>query len=342
MLLALADGADRRGWQFRALFAEVARERPWLDELRAAGVEFGFLPRDRDRARSELARQVPSLQRPAILHTHFSRFDVPAVLAARGSGDCKVVWHEHSDLAGGPRALARNIPKYVAFARLAERIVCVTPTIAEQVRRRGAPRGRVEYLPNAIDTTRFRLAGPDERAAARKGLGIPDGSRVLLHFGWDWHRKGGDLFLSAVRELGERPLVALTVGGRQSGEDPASVRVLPPADDVAGLYAAADVFVSPSRAEGMPFALLEALSRGVAVVATDIPGQRLVGGSLAAHRMTGFDPIELAQAIGDLLGRPPEQVRADAAEAHEWIRAHFDAEQWSERVLAIYDELLGR
>src|SRR5581483_9017182 len=289
MLLALADGADRRGWQFRALFAEVARERPWLDELRAAGVEFGFLPRDRDRARSELARQVPSLQRPAILHTHFSRFDVPAVLAARGSGDCKVVWHEHSDLAGGPRALARNIPKYVAFARLAERIVCVTPTIAEQVRRRGAPRGRVEYLPNAIDTTRFRLAGPDERAAARKG---------------------GDLFLSAVRELGERPLVALTVGGRQSGEDPASVRVLPPADDVAGLYAAADVFVSPSRAEGMPFALLEALSRGVAVVATDIPGQRLVGGSLAARRMTGFDPIELAQAIGDLLGRPPEQVRA--------------------------------
>ena len=57
-----------------------------------------------------------------------------------------------------------------------------------------------------------------------------------------------------------RTLVTLTFGSSQQRS----------------LYAAADVFVSPSRAEGMPFSILEALASSVPVVASDLPGQAAI------------------------------------------------------------------
>ena len=55
----------------------------------------------------------------------------------------------------------------------------------------------------------------EEREIARLRLGLPADQPLLVHFGWDWHRKGGDLFMQAVRTLRERGIeaVGVTVGG---------------------------------------------------------------------------------------------------------------------------------
>ena len=79
-------------------------------------------------------------------------------------------------------------------------------------------------------------------------LGLPEEARVLLHFGWDWNRKGGDLFVSAVdalqAQLQDDKLVAITVGAGQqdttltSGGPDSRIRVLDPREDVRTFYAA--------------------------------------------------------------------------------------------------------
>ena len=172
---------------------------------------------------------------------------------------------------------------------------------------------------------------------------------MLLHFGWDWQRKGGDLFLAAVRALLDRGrrVTALAIGGGEAATDLAhrlgiadAVVVRGPERRVQVLYAAADLFVSPSRAEGTPFSMLEALASGVPVAASSIPGQEAVGRGLAACRLVPLDALALADAIESLLDRDAEGAAADAAAAAARVRSEYDLQAWVERMLALYESVL--
>ena len=119
--------------------------------------------------------------------------------------------------------------------------------------------------------------------------------------------------MQAVRMLRERGVeaVGVTVGGGEPARllrDELSLghamHVLDPTDDVRTLYAAADVFMSPSRAEGTPYSVMEALSSGTAVVASDIPGHSAIGAGIASCVITPHDPAAIAAA------RPPARARA--------------------------------
>ena len=350
MVRAAMRAGRARGWSVEAAFTEVARGRAWLGELEDEGVPVRFAPAgSRRERRAWLERLLDEQQGPVVLHTHFTAFDLPAVDAVRGRARAAVFWHIHSRARREPLVAARNVAKYSVFGRRVAGILCVAPDIAAAVRRRLAPRDRVVLVPNAVDVDRFPLVSPDRRAAARARLGLPASMPVLLHFGWDWERKGGDLFLRAVgalRAAGE-PVVAATVAGGKPARALAAelgiadaVRVLEPINDVATLHAAADVFVSASRAEGMPFAMAEALSSGVPVVATDIPGQAAIGRGLGACRLTALDASALAEAIQATLARDPRELAADARAARERIRAEMDLGPWAARLMELYERAL--
>jgi len=88
------------------------------------------------------------------------------------------------------------------------------------------------------------------------------------------------------------------------------VHVLGTRDDVPKLLKAADVFVFPSRTEGLPNALLEAMAAGCAIVATDVPGCH----DLVTHNETGLlvpygDTSALADAVLRILGDTALAVR---------------------------------
>src|SRR5262249_1721575 len=138
---------------------------------------------------------------PTVVHTHFTTFDVPAVLAAVGRPNTVVLWHMHGHERSTPAVRARGWIKDAVFGRRVSGILCVAPDVAEAVRDGGAPRGRVAFVPNAINTKRFPLVTEERARRARQELSIEPDTAVLLHFGWDWERKGGDLFLAATKIL---------------------------------------------------------------------------------------------------------------------------------------------
>jgi glycosyltransferase involved in cell wall biosynthesis len=174
---------------------------------------------------------------------------------------------------------------------------------------------------------------------------------VLLHFGWDWRRKGGDLFCAVVAGLRDsgRDVVGVTVGGgdearaagRRLGLEPAVLQVHEARDDVRVFYAAADAFVAPSRAEGTPYSVLEAVSSGTAVVASEIPGHVDIARGFPACRLVTLEPGAICAAAASLLDRSPQQADMDARAGHEWVRENRHLDSWTEALMEHYEAALA-
>lgn len=187
---------------------------------------------------------------------------------------------------------------------------------AERVERRyGFPTERIARIPNPIDPEAWR---PLDRAQARAQLDLPESAEVVA-----WHgqvqvqRKGLDVLLEAWRVLTEarpgRDLHLFLVG---TGEDAAELRQLAGAtgapgirlldewvherDRIRAVLSAGDLYVFPSRHEGLPVAPLEALACGLPVVGADAQGVRDVVGKCGAV-VPREDPRALADALGKLL-----------------------------------------
>ncbi|MHC4985277.1 MAG: glycosyltransferase, partial [Planctomycetota bacterium] len=112
-------------------------------------------------------------------------------------------------------------------------------------------------------------------------------------------------------------------------------------DDVPGLLSAADLFVLPSRWEGWPLALGEAMAAGLAAVGTDCSGIRDVlvpneTGLLVAPK----DPVALAGAILMLADDPANRAKLAAA-GRDRIHQHFTIQQFIARHEMLYDSLTG-
>ena len=125
---------------------------------------------------------------------------------------------------------------------------------------------------------------------------------------------------------------------QDENEPPGGIRSLVPGDRIQDLYSAADLFVSPSRAEGMPLAVMEALACGTPVVASDIPGQRYVGADLDAVELVPLDAAALAGGIEAMLARDPAQAKAAAEQALAWLESNRALWPWAKRLFEYYEE----
>jgi len=344
MLAGAARAARDRGYETTICFSEIARNRPWLDELSdLADIRFITGTRTLDVVR-ELKSIVDRTGRPpTVLHTQFGQFDVPVALLGIQRRRTAVVWHAQGESQRKVRL--RGKVYGTVFSRIVDAFLCVSPEVYEEARARRFPPAKLHLFPNAIDLHRFTPITPDERSVARRQLGQSSSASVVLHLGWDWERKGGDLLLAAADLLVSEPDLAFftVVGEGVEGEQfeyHPNVRRLAPHGAVNELYAAADIFLNCSRSEGMPFALLEALARGLLVVATDLPVQRELLDGLPGARAVAPDPIAISGAIRELLALTTEQRAAHAMAARARVAATYALDVWAQRLVDLYDEVL--
>jgi glycosyltransferase involved in cell wall biosynthesis len=343
MLIAVFGAARDRGWAIDAVFPTTVEGAPWVGGLREAGVEVHFCPTNGRRARSRwLEETFPDDGLPTVIHTHFTGWDVPAVSAFGRRRDTVIVWHLHTTLGTSLGAKARNALKFATLGRRVSAMLCPAENIAADARARLASRKKVHFVPSAVRLESFPLLGEEERRDARARLGIPADATVLLHFGWHWYLKGGDIFLATVSEMrsrGHRDLLGIERGGDDAGPEIAAlglqdvVRVQPMVPESRSLFAVADVLVTSSRSEGMAYAVLEALCCGTPVVATDIPGHAYIGEHVAACRIVRQEPTSIADGVEATLGRSPAEVAREAGQAREWIGGHLGVGANAERLM---------
>jgi glycosyltransferase involved in cell wall biosynthesis len=196
---------------------------------------------------------------------------------------------------------------------------------------------RCQIIYNAVDPTRFALAGEGDRV--RADLHIAPGAKVYLHIGNEVREKNHGRLLAIFAAIHRgSPSSRLVLAGAGT-DDPIGVSARAARDhgvadsvlalgirqDVPRLLACADVLLLPSLAEGLPGVVLEACAAGVPVLATDLPGVREVAARLALVRMlplTAADSEWAAAAAA--LPAEAERIRLRQAAADAFRATVFD------------------
>ncbi|NJB68363.1 glycosyltransferase involved in cell wall biosynthesis/ADP-heptose:LPS heptosyltransferase [Desulfobaculum xiamenense] len=247
-----------------------------------------------------------------ILHASTSRSALYAALAGRML-NCPVVWHvreSKTDFA----------PYDLLLALGANRVVCVSAAVRDMRFSRFGPlvRDRLTVIRNGVDAAFFDNT-PKLRRAGRERLGAGPDEVLFGMLGSYVPRKGHAFLLRSLARAvgGALPPVRLVLAGnmidaavlrevRRLAAVPelhGRVDVFGPHDDPRALLAALDVFVLPSTGEGLSRALMEAMSMGLPVAATDIPETR-EGAPPPVHALVA--PLGDEEAMARILRRLAE------------------------------------
>jgi D-inositol-3-phosphate glycosyltransferase len=206
-------------------------------------------------------------------------------------------------------------------ARAASAVVALNEGVETLVSRL-APRTPVERIPNGVDTTAYRPPDPRERDELRARYGWDAIPRALF-VGRLVGKKGLPLAFAAHEAAHDAWRLVVVGPGSPPAEVPHGVELLGPRprEEVARLYRAADAFLLPSRGEGFPVTVQEALASGLpAVLLQDRNYADYVDVAGRAIRMGPPDPEFLAsvvaEAVADSSAR--EQAVAHARSRFSW------------------------
>jgi glycosyltransferase involved in cell wall biosynthesis len=223
-------------------------------------------------------------------------------LLRRGKFDVVQTFTYDSNLLGLPLAWLAGVPVRIAthhgiiegFPRLVERLhsalvnagmasilVNVSRKVLEQAAAVGIRREHMTVIPNGIP---FGARHESDKESTRAELGLSAQDALLISVGRLVYQKGHEYLIQAMEGLrGDLPHIKAII----CGEGPLRrqlqrhidrlglgdvVTLLGNRLDIDRLLGGADVFVLPSRWEGLPVALLEAMDRGLPVVATRVEG----------------------------------------------------------------------
>jgi len=328
------------------LVASFIRSREMLIDLPALtrrGVRVHVVPMHRSITPADdgvaLGRQVRLFGRERfdVVHTHSAKAGFLGRLAAHLAGVGRVVHTPHVWPFQWARGPARTL--YYRLERLAARwcdaLVCVGPgQRAVGVASRVASEEKLVVIENGVDATAYDPAG--RRKDARAMLDLLPGELAVGMVARIAPQKGVGKFLEAAAAVtrkrrdvrfflaGSGPLERrMHERARSLGLGPARLDFLGHREDVAGLYAAFDVFALSSLYEGLPYVILEAMAARLPVVATRAPGiEDVVEDGVTGRLAPLDDSAAIARALLDLLADGDARSRM-GGEARRRVEERF-------------------
>lgn len=352
-MLALADGLDRARYASRFI---VSGEGRFAAALRARGLPVTVIDLTRlvsVGALLELARELRR-DRPDLLHTAGARASFYGRLAARLAGVRGVISSVHTSIAdyevpAWRRALYLRLDR--ASARLAQRIIATSEAVAADLVARGqVPAEKLVTIPNRPDPRDLVPTRPRDVVRGELGAGAADALiGVIARL---TEQKGVADFLESLARLAQRPgWQAVVVGdGPQRAALEADARRLGLSQrcrfvgtctDLGDVLSALDLLVVPSRSEGLPYVVLEAMVVGTPLVATSVGGIPEVvidgvRGVLVPPRAPDRLAAELTAALEN-----PSKSRALADAAQRYAATALSLEAMLDAVAAVYRTVLG-
>lgn len=268
-------------------------------------------------------------------HTHFSESKHIAILklAMLLSGQhFPIVEHHHAQFP----TPANPLKRFIKFRLMGgDYILGCGQSVAEGIRRSGL-KNDITFVDNGLDFN--RLGTCKERTPGRN----------LLMFGYDTHIKGTDIAIAACQmllqeypDLKLRVCVAVNMEKAKAdvlsllGEIPSWLELAGPTADIARYYEKANVFLSPSRTEGLCYSVIEAAYCGCTVIGSQIPG---IQGVKIPHMVLvpPENPKALANAIRDMFNLPEAQHDELIQSLHQEAVDNYRLERWTEEMLAYF------
>lgn len=273
--------------------------------------------------------------------------DVPAHLASFHSLDPAT---SHYPWAAQTYALYRYLllhgqPRFEA---------CSRASVQRYARWLGIAPEAIAYTPNGLDPAAYLLPTPQAGKAFRKAHGIAPDAPVLLTLSRFAPYKAPESIVDIYsRVCAQRPDCHFLVAGTGMAEDEAmgelvrkrgvgnKMHLLGLQHDVAPLFASSDIFLLPSRVEGFPISIMEAMATGLPVVASNVGGIP----DLVRHGEDGFlhDPQDvegMAHSVAALLADAGLRTRLGAG-ARQRVLQEFSLRKMGDRILQRYQEMLA-
>lgn len=323
-LVHLATGLDRRFFKPRvyALGSPPAAGRDELvQRLSAAEVPVEFFDAQGWRHLGPTVQRLTERCRefrPQVMQSFLFHANVIGSVAARQAGVKAILLGMR---VNDPSWWRSKVEGYVA--RRADRIISVSQSVALAVKQRLRLRDEQSVvIPNGVDIDAFEAAEP----ADLTGFGVPPGVRPLVFVGRLDRQKGVERLLDLQPMLEATDSHLLVVG---DGPEASMLRARANSrlhfagwqSSVAAILAACQVLVLPSRYEGMPNVVLEAMAAGLPVVVTPVEGVREILGA-DDPQVLPFEAMQWSMLL--------TRLTADALWAkqlgeqnRERVRAHF-------------------
>lgn len=281
-------------------------------------------------------------ERIDIIHAHVARDYLAASVAARKARNVKLVLTRHVMFPMKPfhRFALGNVDAAIA----------VSPPVAVQLRKI-FPADKVRLVPHGVALREASAEGGQFRAFH----GIPPDAPLVVTLGELKPLKGQRDFVLAAHEIIKRiPDCRFVVAGKDNSIDKKFRRELKRLvkifgledrflwldwlDDISPLLGAADVFVSPSHSESFGLAILDAMTAGTPVIATETAGaKQLIDETDALVPVR--DPVALADRIASYL-ESRERRLALAEKQQQAAKERFSLKRMVDETEALYNELL--
>ncbi|MBD3179063.1 MAG: glycosyltransferase [Candidatus Latescibacteria bacterium] len=283
------------------------------------------------------------------VHIHFASFEMMTAVIARCLGGPPVICKIACSGESGELVKARRryfAPIFFSLFRRIDAAAALSEEIRGELIDAGIDEGKIRVIPNGIDPSTFHPLPESEKRKKREELGLQGYRHLLIFTGRLTRQKGLDILLKSLRMIAERDFMLLIAGrGELEAElrENASnlgleqkVRFLGPVKDVLSLYQAGDIFVLPSRQEGLSNSLLEAMSSGMKVVATGISGSsRVIENGISGLLVRPEEPEELAGA----LTRGMDMDQKMGIRARERIISGYSVDKVAGRYQALYSDI---
>jgi glycosyltransferase involved in cell wall biosynthesis len=355
---ALGTGGAERQWSillprlaergFEPQVLTLAGRGRFFDEIRGAGIPADCADMrnryDLRRAWQAFAR-VRQQQQPDLVVTQETNAHLVGHVIARHA---KV---GHVAVDHTPRGLPRSLHRRLLtglIARRVDRAVGVSRSQVPDLIDLGFPQSNLRIIYNGVPA----LKPTQDADSTRASLGVVDGEVVALLVAALRPQKRVPFFIAAVvaaNAIDSRIRGFIAGGGPElehvrtlADNSGAVVRALGERDDIANLMQAADVLCLTSWTEGLPMVLLEAMSLGCAILATDVSGVDEV----IIHEETGLlargtDVLGFSKSLCRLAQNPNEaRVLGNAARAR--YEREFTADRMTEEYAELFKSVLAR
>ena len=296
--------------------------------------------------------------RPDVVHTHSSKTGVLGRIAAKLAGVPAVIHTVH----GFPFDSAANVVQrsfYVGLewisARFCDAMVLLKEADLEFSRRTlSVPREKLHLIPNGVAMNDFEPM-PVQLKHVRKTELLDSSSKeiCIAMTGRLWEQKNPECFVEAAIEvlktgvtnarfflIGDGPLRGILQDMIDRSGYVEHITILGWRSDVPVLLQVTDVFVLPSRWEGLSLAILEAMASGLPVVASDIPGNTdLVQDGVTGYQFKGEVAASLAEKLLLLINDSGKRVAMGIA-GRMSVNAHYRIENRVKTMEQLYLKLL--
>ncbi len=348
LILHLADGLRARSSEYENIIVPMGFEGKLGEYARQAGYRTRFLP-----------------MKSRLDFTAFSR--MKRILLDE-QPDLVCTWCVRSDVIAGTQAAKRGIPWVASVAnpkgeytnplmgafllnadawalKKADAVITLSTEGVMLLKNRLGQVAPIHRIPNGIPVD---MPMPKSNRAA---FNLPEDALVIGSIGRLAPVKGYDLLIEAavpiIKQFPKAHFIIAGEGPEQSNLEAQVTRLdlreqfhfCGFIEDIHNLLVCLDIFVLPSRTEGHPLALLEAMAAGIPCVATNVGGiPEIAGDGGGVLLVPGEDVRSLVRIIGDLLS-DPEERRSLGRQAQERVRQEFSFDKTLDQYKSLYQNV---